>query len=774
MNALLNKKKENAKELLAYANKLIFVKQYAEAEKLLIQCLSDEEGAQNLLVHLRRIELSARLKKLSQLREHYVDLIKKTETEFPWNVCLALIDQYEETIPPTESINCFQELIKKHGSHAALYFGIAFSMEHQGNFDRAIFNYQQSINEDPSWYPSYFGLSQIFYQKGDEKQGDHYFYLFEQAAPYNVYGNFETHRRLCQEFLKEGRYLEAEAAIRTLSEWWVENRGVCPPEIQIYEYLATSKVSEAMGDTVQSSSRLTHAKTLASAILEDATLKEGILFFVAKLLEEYGELQLAFQYYKRIFRTSAGNPSVIQKIGSQFLAIGEFKLAKELYQEAYDVFPDNPEIRFGLLVSNLKLAAVNVEEYLIGRERLRQLIDTQGDRVEILALLHSLVAKFPNDPDIQGHMGDVYLRLGNTERATQHFQKMFQFDSKSRATALKYASFMMQFGNAEEANEVLNSLSAKIDSATKETQSEILWLRACYQLRQKDYRTALELLSKALDFDPWNIAYIAQQIVCLSALAKYEDDIARLAEFASQLSQGHVNINWPEFDRQTIKISESHHHELVYARWKLRYLFSGGQIEQLQQLVKSARQFNSSRGAYDFLRLLNTNFDSAEIYWTLGSLYFDLWQIETAITWFEQVLSYPGVSKPTQRRAYLDMADCYIWKSSDLQKAIEYAKIALDLGERADSRCFTVLSHAYLKLGQIRQAKIYLEQVDKEKDHEAIYLSGLIQYRNGAVEKAKKIWKPLLTVRSESLRFHNIKQEILRYYFENEPYLKAN
>jgi len=34
--------------------------------------------------------------------------------------------------------------------------------------------------------------------------------------------------------------------------------------------------------------------------------------------------------------------------------------------------------------------------------------------------------------------------------------------------------------------------------------------------------------------------------------------------------------------------------------------------------------------------------------------------------------------------------------------------------------------------------------------------------------------KPLLTVRSESLRFHTIKQEVLKYYFDGAPYLKAN
>jgi hypothetical protein len=51
---------------------------------------------------------------------------------------------------------------------------------------------------------------------------------------------------------------------------------------------------------------------------------------------------------------------------------------------------------------------------------------------------------------------------------------------------------------------------------------------------------------------------------------------------------------------------------------------------------------------------------------------------------------------------------------------------------------------------------------------------GLLHYRNGAPQKAKQVWKPLLTVRTENLRFHNIKQEILRYYFEGTPYLKAN
>ena len=82
--------------------------------------------------------------------------------------------------------------------------------------------------------------------------------------------------------------------------------------------------------------------------------------------------------------------------------------------------------------------------------------------------------------------------------------------------------------------------------------------------------------------------------------------------------------------------------------------------------------------------------------------------------------------------------------------------------------------HSFLKQGQVRQAEVYLEDSKDSKDIEANYLRGLVSYRNGAHRKANMIWKPLLTVRTESLRFHHIKQEIMKYYFERTPYLEAN
>ena len=186
-------------------NKLIFVKRYHEAERKLEDTLELPEGASEIIIHLRRIELAILLKKTDKLKSQYIADIKTSLSLDVAELCLALLDLHSDKVKPAESIVQFQEIIKRHGPSAAAYYGIGYAMEQQSNIDRAIYNYEQCLSQDQDWYVAYFGLSQIYYQSGDEKKGDHYFYLFEQAAPHNVYGNFETHRKLYKELLEAER-----------------------------------------------------------------------------------------------------------------------------------------------------------------------------------------------------------------------------------------------------------------------------------------------------------------------------------------------------------------------------------------------------------------------------------------------------------------------------------------------------------------------------------------------------------------------------------------
>ena len=126
-----------------------------------------------------------------------------------------------------------------------------------------------------------------------------------------------------------------------------------------------------------------------------------------------------------------------------------------------------------------------------------------------------------------------------------------------------------------------------------------------------------------------------------------------------------------------------------------------------------------------------------------------------------------------KRRIYLKLADNYLWDGANIEKALQYASFAHELGPVTDEEANRVMGHAYLKQGKPKEAGAHLEQ-SGGSGLETSYLKGLLEFRNGAVEKASQIWKPLLTVKSVTLKEHHIKQELLKYYFEAEPYLKVN
>ena len=66
--------------LLEEANKLIFVKAYNEAEDILKQLVEGDEGYCDPLIQLRRIELAAKLDKLTPLRREFEQTRPGTES----------------------------------------------------------------------------------------------------------------------------------------------------------------------------------------------------------------------------------------------------------------------------------------------------------------------------------------------------------------------------------------------------------------------------------------------------------------------------------------------------------------------------------------------------------------------------------------------------------------------------------------------------------------------------------------------------------------------
>ena len=127
-----------------------------------------------LLVHLRRIELGVKLNTLDELRKEYEHKSIQFPDQAVPKICHILVEQHGEMIKPEDAVVRFQSLLRIVGPTPAIYYGIGFSMEMEGNYDRALYNYEQCTNCDHKWYPGYFGMSQIYYHQGDDEKGDHF------------------------------------------------------------------------------------------------------------------------------------------------------------------------------------------------------------------------------------------------------------------------------------------------------------------------------------------------------------------------------------------------------------------------------------------------------------------------------------------------------------------------------------------------------------------------------------------------------------------------
>ena len=762
------------RDQLEFANKLIFVKRYEEADRVLKAVLASDIGLEESLIHLRRIELMSLLGKLHEVAIHYLQLSETRDDDGLSETCHIMTRMFEDPNNHAEHITSLQQVAQQYGPSPLLFFALGFGGEQQGSFERAKYNYEQCLNMDPQWYPSLFGLSQIHYNMGHDAKGDQYFQQFELMAPFNVYGNFETHRRLSQEFIQQGRLEDAERAIEALVSWWIDNKGFAPIEIQIYENLAIAKIREMRGQEPEVDTRKKNARALLNDMLAMGNTDENALYFAARVLTEFGEHESALLAYKRVLKVAGDNPSIVQKIGSYFLGSGEFEVAKELFESAYEQHPNNSEIRFCLLVARLKASGVAVEEYLIGRERIRQLADG-GDKVEFLSLLNTLNARYPDDWDVHFHLAELFLRMGHIKKAGHHYSRMYALDPKGQNSRLRFANYLMNHDEPDRAMEILRSIAAPI-GALSDVDAEIQWLKASYYDRKEDWTASMEMLVPILARDPWNINYLIHEIICLTgARSGANSVIAARDHWAKKLTNNEeARVNWSEYARDTEKISGEHAYQLAYARAKLQFLYMRGSEHSLRAVVREACRFDASRGAKELLRLLNTNFDHPSVYWGLGLLYKELWQLEVASMWFELTLGVASLEDRLRALVYVDLADSYIWRNVSLPKAVEYLKLAMDLSTHAgqqDRRALMIMGHALLRQGQVRQAQIYLDQMKEwAGQFEVQYLVGLVQYRNGQPVKANEIWKPLLKFKTEQMRDYRIKQEILRYYFEKTPY----
>ena len=773
MKTILQKTREEPRLLhfqrdLEEANKLIFIRNYAAAKEILARLLAEHKTS--LLLHLRYVELEVKLGAVDELRSFY----QQQEDQLVQEAGKLMIEQFRGKHTPLTLIKRCRALIKKHGESAFAWYGIAFNQERMGDYERALSSYEKSIALDPDWYPSYFGLSQICYQKQAWQEGDSFFHMFEQIAPYNVYGNFDTHRRLYGDFFAQGKYDEAQEAIECLVQWWLESQRSCPPEILLYRRLSRARVAAARGDAARAQRDEQQASAQIDSLVHDPTSSDDALLFIVAVCKEFALHDRVFDIYTELLKRDGSNPDneLIKEIGDFYLSAGHAEDAVKLFEQVYEAHPDNDNLRLWLLIARLRAQKVEVEDYLACREKMQQMVKLSADRLDLLNLMHSMLARFDADAEVHRQLGLFYAEIKSKKKTRFYLQRMYQLDRHGSAAKLTWAAFLLKNEAVAAGQAVLAEITA-VDKLPLERRVEFYALQAAGFAAQQDFNRATAAIKQALSLNPWHVSSLIGEISHLTHLYYEQKKIKNIDDSVVNLSES-FDFEPIEFLATTKQLLANKIYYLAYTRARLYFLYQRTE-EALRSLIMVGCAFSPDSALRDCSRLLNTNYDSALIYYALGIFGKECWQHEVACMWLNLAMQRPDLTPELRGDIYLELADCYVWQNRELPTAIEYVQLSLKRSFINAERALRILGHAWLRQGQMDTARSYLQRIDSSTaDDEVLYLKGLLAYHRGDESQAFAIWQPILQRESENLRFHNIKQEVLKFCGRNTPTDKAS
>ena len=85
-------KKLDSNQLLNQANKLIFVKDYSKAQEIIEKLIHDTSFDRNLMIHLRRIELGAKLGLIDDISKDYQHQATENPQQLEFQICQLLTE----------------------------------------------------------------------------------------------------------------------------------------------------------------------------------------------------------------------------------------------------------------------------------------------------------------------------------------------------------------------------------------------------------------------------------------------------------------------------------------------------------------------------------------------------------------------------------------------------------------------------------------------------------------------------------------------------------
>ena len=537
---------------------------------------------------------------------------------------------------------------------------------------------------------------------------------FESLDKYLVHGHFETHTSLYNEFIKAGDHKNAINALRTLADWLQKQYGEVPVEIEILCLLGAMQAYKLDNNVPASEACRSEVENIVIACKKSPRDMNQI-YFIAQLCEEYGLKPIARICYFAILISKDSPPELVIQTSSHCVSNAPSDGLLECLKVAYKNSHGSPEIRFCMLLCGLKIAQIDITDYMQKKNKAREFISKEIGNEMTLAILEELNDSYQFDPEIHYYLGEIHSRLGNYKDAKKHFQTMFSLDYYNTDGILRYIFFLLKVRDYSTAREIAQE-GLQLDCITEQQANEMHWSIAATYYSEGDFHNSYDEILKSLSNDPWNHSYL---ILLLRSslniernvfLKEHEIIIKCLEEFIlnNNASSAQRDVLIDKIIKHGLECIQNNHSEYAWALAKSTILISENISDILLHFIaKAGASFNSRIAVQEMLLLLkqksnNKEFNFATLSACIAQIYSLSGNWPLVDEWLSIAKNNQGLSaKITKQKLFELEALSITMKGADLKKAQTLLEAAIDSYDNIQKVPLdTKVLHGYILVAQ--------------------------------------------------------------------------
>ena len=373
----------------------------------------------------------------------------------------------------------------------AAYNMLGMTYDFENRFSEAQQAYRQAISLDPRVAAFHDNLAVCYMRSGNPEEGVREFQAALRLDPHNQTANLN----LGAYYLNQKVYPHAVDYFRAAQAETSDDPAALLGMIHAYFGAGETNAGLAAADRL---SRI-------------AGSDPRIHFSLGLVLAEYGEYPLAVKEFEAIPAPDRDFATVLN-LGMAHSRLGQFKEARQAYEEALKLDPSSPEpyLRIGLDFSTSKNTSEAVSWISRAHEKAPERMDISYALAEELirarnyerarGLLSSALQSQPNEPMLLEALGDLYSRQNQVQNAINTYLRCLDSDPQRVSARLSLAQRYLEFGRANEAKAEFQKV-LQVEPESPEANAQLG--KMAFEAGERD--AALQFAEKALAREPNNL-----------------------------------------------------------------------------------------------------------------------------------------------------------------------------------------------------------------------------------------------------------------------------